>query len=656
MKVLAYARLLMFVLSPILFFQPGLSAETGNRPEGIRVFFQHGQYDLAISTAHEILSKPNVPDQERYELLLILARAEEKLAEQRHYTHVETAIRAYEALHKEFPKEFTSGKTQWKIASLSWNSHDFERADVAAQSILQENPRGPETGKAALLHARHLIRKERFSTARSILLRYFGLNPNVNAAEEAEGLVWLAVINEREHRNRMAYKTMQKIYAVHPDIIEGNVLVYATYIHLLARYATPEILLPHINRFVKRYIATQEAPKIRLLQADTLAAQGRTRDAETVYGILADRHWDSSIGKKAFMRQLMLKLQGSRDKALLNKAIATLSIRASKNQLSGIETEAQLDQAKLWARLGRFDPKYSDRALAFYALAASAEHTGFAAPAQKDGSILLTKRLNELLARRRWLKAVVLWKRYPQLRPEKSDRLSFDIAHAYMRLMDNAHAEEILTALYKRARGTVWGQRIMLERARIWVDRNDADSVKKIMRWLSNHEQTLYRQDMLLIAAEAQIKSGSASTARQTLSGIAPEDLAPALRHDYWLTRARIYLALQRWHTAADAWRHLASLSENAEKWRYFYARADAMIKNKNYAGAEKVLLRIPGDARHDAWHFSMALCAQNTGRWKAAEEQLIPLSKGLPNGNYTLRARLLLSEKHAQQVMMEAP
>jgi len=651
-----HVRLLSLVLLLTLFFQPVSAAETGSRPEGIRVFFQHGQYDLAISTAHEILSQPNVPDQERYELLLILARAEEKLAELRHYTHVETAIRSYEALHKEFPKKFTSGNMQWKIAWLSWNSRDFERADVAAQTILQENSREPEAKKAALLHARHLIRKKKFSAARSVLLMHFGLSPDVSAAEEAEGLVWLAVIDEGEHRNRLAYKTMQKTYVVYPNIIEGNALVYATYIRLLTRYANPEILLPHINRFVKRYITSQEAPQIRLLQADTLAAQGRSRDAETVYGILADRHWNSSIGKKAFMRQLMLKLQGSRDKALLNKAISSLSIRASKNQLSEIETEAQLDQAKLWARLGQSDPKYSDRALAFYALVASTENTGFAAHAQKNGSILLGKRLNELLERRQWLKTVVLWKRYPQLRPEKSDRLSFGIARAYMRLMDNAHAEEILIALYKRARGSVWGQRIMLERARIWVERNDADSVKRIMRWLSNHEQTLYRQDMLLIAAEAQNKRGSASTARQTLAGITPEDLMPELRYAYWLARARINLTLQHWHTAADAWRHLASLSKNSEKWRYIYAQADAMIKGKDYAGAEKVLLQIPGGARHDAWHFSMALCAQNTGRWKAAEEQLIPLIKGQSTGNYALRARLLLSEKRSQQVMMEVP
>ncbi len=672
--------LMLAVVSLAIFSQPSSAAEPGSRPDGIRTFLQQGQYDLAISTAHEILSQPNLPDQERYELLSILAEAEEKLAQIRHYTNVEMAIRTYEDLHKEFPKKFSQDKLQWKIAWLSWNKQDFDRADTAAKTILQNNSRNPETKKAALLHARHLIRKKKFAAARSVLLMYFGLNPDVSASEEAEGMIWLAVINAADHRTRQAYKTMQKIHASHPDVIENNSLVYATYIRLIAQYSGPETSLPHINRFIKKYITAPEAPEIRLLQADALVEQKQLSEAETVYGILADRHSESVIGKKSSMRQLMLKLNSSRDKETLQQAIATLSNLASKNQLSDIETEAQLYQARLWGRLGRSDPEYSNRALAFYALAASAENAGFVAPAQKEGAILLNMQLHKLLAQQQWLNAVVLWKRYPQLRPDKgcpshtnhasgffhtgqtrarcegqvqTDRLAFGIAQAYIRLMDYASAEDILAALYQRAKGTVRGQRIMLERARLWAEREDTDSVRKIMHWLASHEQTLYRQDMLLIAASAQNRRGKASMARQTLAGIAPEDLTPELRHDYWRTRARINLALKNWHTAADAWRRLAESGKGKEKWRYVRTQAEALIQSKDYMGAEKVLLRIPDAERHDAWHFSLALCALNTGRWKKAEGLLIPLSEGGSDKNYAMRARLLLAEKHSEQVIM---
>jgi len=660
------------VVSLAIFSQSASAAEPGSRPDGIRAFLQQGQYDLAVSTTHEILSRPNLSDQERYELLSILAEAEEKLAELRHFTNVETAIRTYEDLHKEFPKKFSQVKLQWKIAWLSWSKQDFDRADTAAKIILQNNLQEPEAKKAALLHARYLIRRKKFAAARSVLLMHFGLNPDVSASEEAEGMVWLAVINAADHRTRPAYKSIQRIHASYPDVIESNPLVYATYIRLIAQYSGPETLLPHINRFIKKYIAAPEAPGIRLLQADTLVEHKQLSEAETIYGILADRHSESAIGKKSSMRQLMLKLNGSRDKDTLQRAIAMLSDLASKNQLSDIETEAQLYQARLWVRLGRANPESSNRALAFYALAASAENAYFVASAQKEGALLLNTQLHKLLAQQQWLNAVVLWKRYPQLRPDKScsshtkhasesmcegqkktDRLAFGVAQAYIRLMDYASAEDILTALYQRAKGTVRGQRIMLERARLWAQREDPDSVRKIMHWLAGHEQTLYRQDLLLIAASAQNRQGKASMARQTLAGIAPEDITPELRHDYWRTRARINLALKNWHTAADAWRRLAESAKGKEKWRYLRTQAEVLIQSKDYMGAEKVLLQIPDAERHDAWHFSLALCALNTGRWKKAEGLLIPLSKGGPDKNYVMRARLLLAEKHSEQVIM---
>jgi tetratricopeptide (TPR) repeat protein len=191
----------------------------------------------------------------------------------------------------------------------------------------------------------------------------------------------------------------------------------------------------------------------------------------------------------------------------------------------------------------------------------------------------------------------------------------------------------------------------MLEKARLWADKNDPDGVIKIMQWLAKHEQTLYRQDMLLIVARIQNTQGDASEASQTLANINPNDLTLILRETYWLTRAGINLNLKRWHTAAEAWKQLAISSESNKKWHYINAQADALIQSKDYIEAETILLQVPESAQDAAWHYAMALCALNTGRWKKAREHLIPLSAPGSDSGYQLRARLLLAQEQADQV-----
>jgi len=649
----SHTRLLACIFTLLVFSQPSPASES-SRPDGIRAFLQQGEYNLAIKAAHTILSQPDVTEHERYELLHVLAEAEEKFAEMGHYARIEIALRAYEDLNKEFPEKFGPDKLQWKIALLNWKHGDFNRADTAAQVILQDHAKSPEAKKAALMHARHLITEKRFQAARSVLLIHFGLNPNINAKEETQGLVWLAVIDEAESRTKQAYKLMQRAYGKHPTVIQSNAMIYASYIRLLDLYSEREELLTHIDLFIKKHIASPEAPEIRLLQANALTAQGKTQDAEIVYGILADHHANFAIGKKALMRKMMLKIKNTQDEKALSQALTTLSNLASTHQLTDIEAEAQLYQAQLLVRLSHTDSKYIDRAIYLYALVVASENPAFVDTALEDGSILLGERLHTLLEQRDWLQAVLLWKRYPQLRPAKADKLSFRIAQAYIQLMDYSHAEQILDGLYEQAKDTVWGQRIMLELARLWTERKDTDSVTKIMRWLTSQEHTLYRQDMLLIVATAQNEQGKASAARQTLTGVVPEDLTPVLRRTYWHTRAKINQSLQRWHIAAESWRRLAELSQGGEKWTYVYAQADATIQSKDYLNAENILLLIPETEQTAAWHYSLALCARNTGRWKKAEEHLIPLSKGDAADNYTMRARLMLADKSSEQLIRE--
>ena len=63
--------------------------------------------------------------------------------------------------------------------------------------------------------------------------------------------------------------------------------------------------------------------------------------------------------------------------------------------------------------------------------------------------------------------------------------------------------------LYEEAAGSVWGHKVKLEQVRLWLDRGDKDGFKRVMRWLSQNEFTLYRPEMLLLAAPLLGKTSS---------------------------------------------------------------------------------------------------------------------------------------------------
>lgn len=635
-----------------LIFHAGFShAEEEKRLDVARTFFSQGQYHRAISMTRELLARTDQGDRQRFELLLLLAESEEKLVESRGYKNAQMSIRAYQNLNREFPERFETVNMHWKVAWLSWHQQKYDQADSALQAIIQDYPHAPQAKKAAVLHARYLIQRNKFHAARSTLLRFFGLGSDISEMEEAEAFVWLAVIDEAEGNHRQAFRNLTDIYAKHPGIIEGDSFLYAVYIRLLSRYEEQQLQMLHILRFIKRYAATSEALAIRLLQADILAEQGQASEADTIYGILASRHMDSAIGKQAYMRQLMLQAGDIEDMEPLKKMLTRFSQMAVNNQLSEIEAEAMLYKARILMKLSRHDETYLAEATASYAIAAAAGfRSRYVDDARSEGKKLLVRHIERALEQEEWLQAVVLWKRYPQLRPEQAKQLAFGIARAYARLMDFMHAEEMLQHLYGEAGDSVWSHRIFLETARLWAERNDPDGVVKIMQWLAKHEKTLYRQDLLLIVAKIQNRQKEVSEASQTLANINPDDLTPELRETYWLTRAGIHVNMKRWHTAAEAWRQLAEASEGEKKWRYLQAQADILIRSRDYFEAESVLLQLPESARQAAWHYAMALCALNTGRREMAREHLTPLSGPDADRDYRLRARSLLAQEQADQ------
>ena len=642
---------LIFISLTVLLLAAGVvHAEEENSLASARAFFSQGQYHRTINIARTLLADAGLGNEARYELLRLLAESEEQLVAARGYEDAELSIRAYENLHKEFPNRFKAVQRHWKVAWLSWNQQKYDQADSNLQAIIQEYPHAPEAKRAAVLHARYLVQRNKFQAARATLLRFFGLGSDISEQEEAEAFVWLAVIDEAEGNFKQAYRNMRETYGKHPALIEDDSFLYAVYIRLLSRYEDRQLQMLHILRYVKRYAAQPEALPVRLLQADILLEQGHRREADTIYGILSTRRDESAVGKQAYMRQLMLQNSDVEDVEALKGVLDEFSQLAANNQLSEVESEAMLYKARILMKLSQDDEAYLSEATAAYAIAAAGLSSRFAKAARREGRDLLAGHVEKLLQEKQWLPAVVLWKRYPQIRPADSRKLAFGIAQAYIRLMDFTHAEELLNQLHAEAGNSVWAQRLMLEKARLWAERNDPDGVEKIMRWLSAHEKTLYRQDLLLIVARIQNVGGNASEASQTLANINPADLTPELRQTYWLTKAAIHQNLKRWHIAAEAWKQLAELSEAADRWRYAQAQADALIESRDYVAAEAVLLKFSEEAQQAAWHYAMALCALNTGRWKAAREHLEPLASPGADKDYQLRARLLLAQEEADQ------
>ena len=129
-------------------------------------------------------------------------------------------------------------------------------------------------------------------------------------------------------------------------------------------------------------------------------------------------------------------------------------------------------------------------ALQAYARAATSLDSHIANAASKEGMKWMEKSIKKSLTEKQWLKAVTIWRQFPQLRPDSnhSQELRLGIAHAMRMLMLFDAAEEILSSLYKANQFSIRGERTMLELARLWMDRQDKTGVKNIMHWLNRHE------------------------------------------------------------------------------------------------------------------------------------------------------------------------
>lgn len=626
----------------------------------IRSLLHNGSPEIARSKALSLLKTGKVDDRERRSLLRVIAVAEEMQTSLHEYTDADQAIAAWQNLLKEFVSPDDAAGIRWKICWLYWKKGDHEGASRAAEELLKENPASDQAHEARMILARINIASSKLHVARNNLMKF--MLDSESDTDQAQGLAWMAVVDFREHRNDVALENMLKAIHLAPDFVSSDVTLLSTYVQLLYAHHNQEAFRHQAERFFNLYLDHPEAMLIRLLDANVLAEQGKTKQAMQSYERLSEVAPETSVGMKAFMRKLMLQNEGVTDLESLKPVLASLQKIAVENQISDVEDESMLDQARLWARLAGQVDKAEEKALDLYTQVSVGTVPAFAAESRKEGYRLFVRHLANTLDKQAWLESIVLWRRYAQLRkpPEALQgdalqdqrRMLLGVAGAMRRLMDFDASEEILVSLYADTQSSVEGDRIMLERAELWLDRHDPDGYARIMRWLDTHNFTLYRPEMLIIAAGIQLHNGEPRAASQTIRQVAEQDIAPDKRANYWRTRAEIAESLGQWHPAASAWaNHIALLGDKAPPVTLRH-HADALYMAGEFDAAGRLYMNLPEDMRDSRWQFRMAVCEVRTGQWSQAEERLTALSSNPDAAEYATRARLLLADREAVSLM----
>ncbi|MDQ6994976.1 MAG: hypothetical protein Q9M18_05215 [Mariprofundaceae bacterium] len=636
-----------------------LPAQASNRVHGVRVFLNNGDPDQAILTAHSLLEDTSISQDERFDLLSLLGYAEEMKAQAKHYENVKKAVKALQNLEKAFPQRVHKAPLHWRIIWLHWKHGDDKVALHMASTLRSNYPKRPEAMQAAMLMARIYIRQHKFDEARSNLMHY-GLGANKGSREEALTQAWIAVVDAAEKRYSVAVQQLNRVDHDFPSVIKDDEQVFAVYIQALNSVGQYSKALMKAEVFLNTYLEGESLVKIRLLRADLWAMLKSVPESriEREYDILAEQEAETTIGKQAFMRKLMVQHAKSQTYYDLKPVIIALKRIASRNQLSPVENEALYDLGLLWQRLSHSDPKHAPKqaimaSLDAFARVAKSDIADFRVLSHRAGSALFNQRLDSDAKKESWQKVIALWERYPSLRQNDAvvKERSFDVAHALRMLMDYQQSEELLNRLYDDAGNTVWGQKVMLERAKLWMDRGDMDGVGRILAWLDAHEYTLYRPEMLLLVAQMQLNLGHATVASQSLLGVSVDDVTEEDRLHYWQIKADINEALKYWHVAAKAWRQYGQ-SKGADVDVALIREADDLFQAESYKQALKLYQHVKKENQDAAWHYHAAMSRLKMGAYDMALAELEALTQDKEAGVYASLASMELADRKALEIL----
>lgn len=653
-----FSSLCMVVLLNI----PSLHAENIDITRALS-FLQLGAPDKTISHAQHLLSQSQLNEGERKQLLELISQAELMITSARHYEDVSRAVAAIETLIKEFPEQVDEPALLAQIIDLYWKQDALEEAQASILDLQSRFPASQQAQDSMLTLGKIYFIHHRLADARSMFLR-FALHVERSSAQGREVQLWTALVDYEEGRYDQALPVFEKIYRLNPELITTHDNIYARFINLLSIQGKKRKALVHTREFLNTFKTSTHSPAVRLLQADLLLELPNppVQDVARVYELLADKEAGTVIGRQAFMRKLMIQMRDKHTYYDIKPAIIALKRIGNQNQMSIVEDEAFLHEAELWEKVAQNDPENSpkasgDAALQQFTHASKSIDKPIAQQAKTKGNQSFKRQMNALIGQQAWLQAIALWQRFPNFRPsaQGSTQLRFAVAHGLRLLMEYEQAEQMLASLQQQAQGSVWGEKVMLERAKLWLDREDPQGIQKVLQWLDKHEYTLYRPEMLVIVAHMQIQNKDATSASHTLDTVAPEDLAQDTRAEYWKVQALTSEKMSRWHVAARAWRMYAKYQPD-ELDQAMLNEANALFKGKDYLRAEQLYQQTPQTLQNPTWQYRYSVCQLKSGKWNQAIARLKTLKANPDAGIYASMASLTLAEREAERLIKENP
>jgi len=626
--------------------------------EAIETYLNQGQPEQAISTAHLLLSDTNLNPIDRKPLLELILEGQLMIIKARHFEDVSPAILAIKTLMQEFPEQINEPELIWSMIELYWAQNKLDEAQANIFDLQNRFPSSPESKKSWLMLGKiHFLFKD-YASARNSFLRFSIYYPE-DSPEGREVRMWSALTNYEEKDYASALEILNVTFAQQPELITTEDSIYSRYIELLRIQKEYNQALNQADIFLSMYKTSMHSPEIRLLQADLQLQLSKASKKEIIkaYNLLAQTQADTIVGRQAFMRKMMLQLQAKQSYVEIKPAIIALKRIANKNQMSEIEDEAFLHEAYLWNKVATTDPTNSPKqavnaALEHFSLARKSLNANIAQQAQEEGSQSFLQHIQSYIQQQDWRKVSSLWQKFEQFRPTlyPSNQIRFDVAHGLRVLFQFRAAENMLKQLRQESKGSVWGEKVILEQAKLWADRNDKAGIQKIMQWLDEHEYTIYKPELLLVVAQMQMRNKDASQASHTLELIEESHLASESKASYWQTKAQTDEALQRWHMAAQAWvNYSAQVTETDQA---HLSEAHARFKAGEFPQAELLYSSTPEKLQQPVWAYRYSICQLRNGKWKQAIDRLTKLKNNPDAGIYTSMAALTIAEREAKRLL----
>ncbi len=650
-------RVIVILLTLFTFTSLGLTME--ERSLAIQTYLNQGKPEQAVTTAYLLLKEDNLNNQERKELLKLIVQAQLIIVKAKHYEDVKPAVDALQSFIREFPESVDEPNLIWQIINLYWNQNNLEEAQSYILDLQNRFPQSLEATKSWLILGKiHFIHKN-YSEARTNFLRFAITFPQ-DSTQGRNVRIWTALVDYAEGRFDVAFKALRPIFDQQPSLITEQPSIYSRYIHLLHTEGLYAQALAQTKNYLSLYKTSSHTPEIRLLHADLLLLQPNP-DKDVVikaYSLIAETQADTVIGKQAFMRKMMLQLDEKKQYSAIKPAIIALKRIANKNQMSQVEDEALLLEARLWRKVAAFDPLHSPKqseyaALEKFSLALKSTHSGLKKKALEGGKNTFLESIQRHIERKDWRNATQIWQRFTQFRPplEKAKQLYLNIAQSFRLTMQYAASDQLLQQLLSNAKNDLWREKLILEQAKLWFDRGDTQSIQRIMTWLDQHEYSIYRPEMLLIVAQIQLQNKAYSLTSHTLDMIQVADITYDTRTIYWKTRAKTEQALKRWHMAAFAWAQYTSL-DLADKDMGILNEAHARFKAGEFPKAEALYSKVSENLRTPIWTYRYSISQLKNGKWKQATSRLTTLKNNPDAGIYTSMAALTLAERQANQLL----